>query len=249
MKLLNEELNLMKYLINYNRGQILSEKKIILSEQTKSDYDQIANQLSSTWGTILQKYGFTDSIKFYGTDDKGNLVDQYTTKPTIISIGLSNAYNDSTDGIFESGYFACDTQVNFTKPNDKVKITAYALATDATSGLVPYGQSYAYADSTGEKNDAKRGVLRNNYSKATKNIAKQICQLIDSVSKGEDVQPKLDAIAETEAKANQPKTVTPATPAKTTTPARQTSTSRARSWFSPPKRERSAKKPIPSNCA
>ena len=27
MKLLNEELNLMKYLINYNRGQILSEKK------------------------------------------------------------------------------------------------------------------------------------------------------------------------------------------------------------------------------
>ena len=65
MKLLNEELNLMKYLINYNRGQILSEKKNILSEQTKSDYDQIANQLSSTFGPTLQKYGLTDTIKFY----------------------------------------------------------------------------------------------------------------------------------------------------------------------------------------
>ena len=64
MKLLNEELNLMKYLINYNRGQILSEKKNILSEQTKSDYYQIANQLSSTFGPTLQKYDWQTQLNF-----------------------------------------------------------------------------------------------------------------------------------------------------------------------------------------
>lgn len=215
MKHIKEEINIMKYLIQYDRGRILSEQKHILLEQNKKDYDNIANQLSTTWSTTLQKYGLTDTIKFYGTDAQGNLVEDYTTKPTVVSIGLSNAYNTGEDGIFESAYFACNTQVKFTKPNDKVKITAYALATDTTSGLQPYGQRTAYANSTGEKNDAKREVLKKNFDTTTKNIAKQICQLIDSLANGEDVQPKLDAIAETEAKANQPKTTT--TPGKTTT--------------------------------
>ena len=183
MKKLNEELDLIKYLMNYDRGQIMSEQKNILSEQTKSDYDQIANQLSTTWSATLQKYGLTDTIKFYGTDAQGNLVEEYTTKPTVISIGLSNPYNTGQDGIFESAYFACDTQVKFTKPNDKVKITAYALATETTSGLQPYGQRSAYADLTGEKNDAKRELLKKNYDTTTKNMAKQICKLIDSLSK------------------------------------------------------------------
>lgn len=222
MKQLNEELNLMKYLLSYDRGKILSEQKNILSEQTKADYDQIANQLSTTWSSTLTKYGFNDTIKFYGTDAQGNLVEDYTTKPTVIGITLSSPYNHGEDGIYESAYFACNTQVKFTKPNDKRKITAFALATDSFSSLQPYGQRMVYAELTGEKNDAKKELLKKNFDTTTRNIAKQICQLIDSVGNGEDVQPKLDAIAETEKKAEQAKTpVTPAktavTPAKTTT--------------------------------
>lgn len=228
MNKLNEELNLMKYLLNYDRGKILSEQKNILSEQTKADYDQIANQLSTTWSSTLNKYGFQDTIKFYGTDAQGNLIEDYTTKPSVIGINLSSVYETGSQGTFESAFFACNSQVKFINPYDKTKVTAYDVAVNEFASLQPTGIDYRYSSSTGEKNDAKLNALRKTFNTTTKNIAKQICQLIDSVSKGEDVQGKLDAIAETEAKANQPKTTT--TPAKTTTttPAKATPTTQTK---------------------
>lgn len=229
MSKLNEELNLMKYLLNYDRGKILSEQKNILSEQTKADYDQIANQLSTTWSSTLNKYGFQDTIKFYGTDEQGNLVENYTTKPTVVGITITNPYQSGQDGIFNTAYFGCNTQIKFSKPEDKIKITAQAIITNEFANIQPYALRSEYAKSTGEKNETKFDNLKKNFDTTTKNIAKQICQLIDSVANGEDVQPKLDAIAETEAKTNQPKTTT--TPAKTTTttPAKATPTTQTKS--------------------
>lgn len=224
MKKLNEEIDLIKYLLNYDRGRILSEQKNILLEQNKKDYDNIANQLSTTWSATLQKYGFQDTIKFYGTDAQGNLIEDYTTKPSVIAINLSSVYETGGQGTFETAFFACNSQVKFINPYDKTKVTAYDVAVNEFARLQPSGIDYRYSSSTGEKNDAKLNELRKTFTTTTRNIAKQICQLIDSLSKGEDVQPKLDAIAETEAKANQPKTqtqvksATPATPAKPTTP-------------------------------
>jgi hypothetical protein len=225
MSQLNEELNLIKYLLNYDRGKILSEQKNILSEQTKSDYDQIANQLSTTWGTALKKYGFGDTIKFYETDANGNLIEEYTTTPTVVGITLTNPYQSGQDGIFNTAYFGCNTQIKFSKPEDKIKITAQAMVTNEFANISPYALRSVYANSTGEKNDSKFEALKKSFDTTTRNMAKQICQLIDSVSRGENIQPKLDAIAETEAKANQPKTTTPAKPTTPTTPAKPTTPS------------------------
>ena len=216
------EVNYIKYLLDYSRGKVISEQKNILSEQTKQDYDQIANQLSSTWGDTLKKYAFKDTITFYGTDENGNLIEDYSTKPTVIGIGLSSLYETGNNGSFETAFFGCSTQVKIINPYDKTKLTAFDMATNQFASLQPGGIDYRYSNTTGEKNDVKLNALRKTFNDTTRNIAKQICQLIDSVSKGEDIQPKLNAIIDSESKANQSKTVKPATSATPVKPAATT---------------------------
>lgn len=216
MSRINEELNYMKYLLGYQRGVIISEQKILL-EQTKTDYDRIASELSGAYGPTLKKYGLKDSIKFFGTDKNGTLIEDYTGKPTVISIGLVKPYQTGGYGVYDSAYFACDTQVNFIKPNDNKKATAQAILTDKFANLDPYGIRSEYANSTGEKIDAKLELLKKNFDTTTKNIAKQICNLINSVSKGEDVTEQIEGIKKSESESQQKTTTKPGTTTQQTT--------------------------------
>jgi hypothetical protein len=82
--MINEELKYMKYLLGYQRGVVISEQRILL-EQTKADYDQIANSLTSSYKAVLEKYGF-DRIELQGVGTDQLPTNEYTDAPIFVNI-------------------------------------------------------------------------------------------------------------------------------------------------------------------
>ena len=218
---INKELNYMKYLLGYQRGVIISEQKILL-EQTKADYDQIASDLSGAYGATLKKYGFKDNVAFYGTDKNGTLIDEYTGKPTVVGISLSSLHNNNGQD-YDTAYFSCLAPIKIINPISNKPVNTSAFLGNNFPFLTPGGLDYRYSDLSGEKDDTKKNALRKNFSSATKNIGNQICNLIESKSKGEDVTKQIEGIKKVESESQQKKTTT-ATTQQTTKPGTTTTT-------------------------
>ncbi len=217
MSNINEELNYIKYLLGYQRDKTLLEQKIILEQSTKSDYDQIVSSLLTSYTPTLEKYGF-NNITLYGIDEKNNLTTDYTGTPTIIGFSSTSPvsyYNNN----YSNYYFGCGNGVGKKYKNPDT-LELESAPSNSGAPYAPFRENYG---KTG-KTDAEKTKLKDNLSKTMFSIASKVCELITLKSTGQDVQTQLDAIAETEAKANQPKT--PTTPAKPTTPVSQIGTNR-----------------------
>ena len=213
---INEELNYMKYLLGYQRGVVISEQKILL-EQTKADYDQIASELTSAYGPTLKKYGLKDSIKFFGTDKNGTLIEDYTDKPTVIGISLSSVHNYDGSN-YDTAYFSCLAPVKIINPITNKPVNTTGFLNNNFANFTPSNLDYRYSDLSGEKDDTKRQALRKNFNNTTRNIGKQICNLIESKSKGEDVTKQIEDIKKVESESQQKKTTAPTTQQTTTKP-------------------------------
>ncbi len=213
MKNIKEELNYMKYLFGYQKGVLISEQKILLKEN-KSDYEQILSQLSQAYGPVLKKYGF-DGIVGNGT--KNSYPDEnFDDFPSLIKI--TGTYTDKDGKTTDGTYFSCKSGTKIITPGSKILFTVPVPSN--TDFLTTNQSSYNYQYRLKEPDETKRKALANQFDTTIANIAVKVCELLNLKEKGQDVTKQIQAVVDSETKAQQTKT----TGVKTTT--QQTTTTK-----------------------
>jgi hypothetical protein len=205
---INEELNYMKYLLGYQKGVVISEQKILLKEN-KSDYEQILSQLSQAYGPILKKYGF-DNMVGYGIEDfEPN--ENYDDFPPLVK--LIGPYTDNTGKTIDGTYFACKPDTKFVPPGGKVKFAPQVPSPNNLNYTTTNNSSYNYQYRMKGKDAAEQKKLGDQFDKTINSIAVKVCELLNLKEKGQDVTKQVQAVVDSETKAQQTNT----TGAKTTT--------------------------------
>jgi|688.fasta_scaffold160036_1 hypothetical protein len=198
MSMINEELNYMKYLLGYQRGVVISEQKILL-EQTKADYENIISQLSSAYGPILKKYGF-DSMVGYGIENF-DPNENYDDFPPLVK--LIGPYTNSAGKTIDGTYFACKPGTKFVPPGGNVKFTPQVPSPNNLEYTTTNNSSYNYEYQSKGKDATEQKKLGDEFNKAINNIAVKVCELLNLKEKGQDVTKQIQAVVDSETKAQQ----------------------------------------------
>ena len=175
--ILNEK-NYINYLINYNRGKVISEQQII-TEQVKDDYDKIKTDLYPVYSQKLLDLGISE-INIMGTDTEGKISKNYIDKPTRIT-------------------FTPTTMLKNLQLDDIGEIY-YECSTSNTDGILPfkiklkYQKQYQDNNSTNTTTTEAGSSLRSRFESQLKMIGSEFCMLIEKVSKNEDITKTVDDI-------------------------------------------------------
>jgi hypothetical protein len=210
---INEELNYMKYLLGYQRGVVISEQKILL-EQTKADYEQILSQLSSAYGPTLKKYGF-DNIVGSGVGQDFKPTEDYDGFPPLVK--LSGTYTDKDGNTIDGTYFACKPDTKILPPGGKTRYSAPVPRPTDLTYTTTNNVSYNYQYRIKGKTPDEQKKLGDQFDKTINSIAVKVCELLNLKEKGQDVKKQVQAVIDSETKAQQTTTKPGVTTQQTTT--------------------------------
>lgn len=227
---INEDINYMKYLIGYQKGKVISEQKIIISEQTKASYDKIISDLLTTYQPFLTKYGF-ENLYFMGPDltDPAKLSTNFgDNKPTVLAFVPNATSLTNAKAIAKEEGRDSKNMLGYVTYN----LTNGEFGGDDTYNTLYYLQR-GYANSLKLTDEQSKSTARTNLKTDMSSIGKTISPLVTTVSTGGDISKDITNIKTAITKATETTTTassTTTTAAKTagTTTAASTTTTAAK---------------------
>jgi len=193
------EIEYIKYLLGYEKGKVISEQKRLISEQSKADYDKIISDLTDTYKSTLQKYGY-ESMYLMGPETTG-------TKP-VISVNYGDneptilAFVPTATALAEAKKLGI---ADGKKESDFTTYVTYGLKTggfgsDNTFNTRLYLQRY-YTNTLGLKDEESKSTARYKVSSDMSTIGFTISGLVTKVKGKQDISGLVKTIKTDVAKA------------------------------------------------